>query len=138
MKRVAVLALLLGMNLAHADSAKLKVTDHAKWQEECGSCHVAYPPQLLNSEDWQLLMRGLDKHFGANATLDAKDNKQILGFLQRNAGSGERYGSTSLRISDTPWFKREHRSISATEWTNPKVKSKSNCSACHGKSVLES
>jgi hypothetical protein len=41
-----------------------------------------------------------------------------------------------LRISDTPWFKHEHHVINAKEWTNPEVKSRSNCSACHGKVVL--
>lgn len=137
MKRVAVLLFfVLGMNLAHADS-KLEAAEHAKWQEECGSCHVAYPPQLLNAEGWQRLMQNLNKHFGANAVLDSKDNKKILDFLLRNAGSGNRYSSASLRISETPWFKREHRSISPAEWTNPKVNSKSNCSACHGKGVLD-
>ena len=136
MKRVAVLFLVLGMNLAHAVNGKLPVSANAKWKEECGSCHVAYPPQLLTAENWQSLMGGLDKHFGSNAALDANDNKEILGFLKRHAGSGERYSAASLRISDTPWFKREHRVISAKEWTHPEVKSRSNCSACHGKLVL--
>jgi hypothetical protein len=136
MKRVAVLFLVLGMNLAHADSGKLKEPDNIKWKEECGSCHVAFPPRLLSAEDWEHLMSSLDKHFGANAVLESKDNQRILGFLKRHAGSGSRYSAESLRISDTPWFRREHRSISPTEWTNPEVKSRSNCSACHGKSVL--
>lgn len=138
MKRVAVLMLVLGMNLAHADSAKLSAPNHTKWKEECGSCHVAYPPQMLTADNWQLLMGNLDKHFGANAALEANESKKILGFLTRHAGSGDRYSAASLRISDTPWFKREHRSISSKEWVNPEVKSRSNCSACHGKVVLGS
>lgn len=138
MKRVAVLILVLGMNFAHADTVKPKVADYTKWQEECGSCHVAYPPHMLNADNWQLLMGSLNKHFGANAALEPGDNKKILGFLQRHAGAGERYSATSLRISDTPWFKREHRSISEKEWINPQVKSRSNCSACHGINVLGS
>jgi hypothetical protein len=136
MKRVAVLFLALGMNLAHANGGKLPVADNTKWKEECGSCHVAYPPKYLTADNWQLLMGGLNKHFGANAVLDTNENKRILGFLKRHAGSGERYSATSLRISDTPWFRGEHRSISPKEWTNPDVKSRSNCSACHGKVVL--
>ncbi len=136
MKRVAVLLLVLGMNLAHADSGKIKVPDNVKWKEECGTCHVAYPPRLLAAEDWERLMSSLNKHFGANAELESKENRRILGFLQRHAGSGTLYSAASLRISDTPWFRREHRSISPAEWTNSEVKSRSNCSACHGKSVL--
>ena len=60
----------------------------------------------------------------------------ILDFLENNAGSGDQYRSASLRISDTPWFKHEHHVINAKEWTNPQVKSRSNCSACHGRVVL--
>ncbi len=138
MKRIAVLLLVLVANLAHAESVKPPVSNETKWKSECGSCHVAYPPQLMSAENWQGLMGSLDKHFGANATLEAKDNQAILGFLKRNAGSGELYSSSSLRISDTPWFKREHHVIAAKEWTHAEVKSRSNCESCHGKTVLGS
>ncbi len=131
MKRVAVLLLALGMNLAHAEGGRLAVPDNAKWKEECSSCHIAYPPKLLTADNWKKMMGGLDKHFGANAELDAKDNKEILDFLVRNAGSGDRHSAASLRITDTSWFKREHREVSPREWVHPEVKSRSNCSACH-------
>ena len=132
MKRLAILLLLAsGMNAAHADGRKMTVPENAKWKEECSSCHIAYPPNLLTAEDWQKMMGGLNQHFGANAELDAKDRKDILEFLKKNAGNGARYSAASLRISDTPWFKREHRSVSPKEWVHPEVKSKSNCSACH-------
>jgi cytochrome c553 len=136
MKRVAVLLLVLGTNLAHAEAGKLTAPNNAKWKVECGSCHIPYPPQMLAADNWRSLMGGLDKHFGANAVLDANDNKKILSFLEHNAGTGDRYISPTLRISDTPWFKHEHHVINAKEWTNPEVKSRSNCSACHGKVVL--
>lgn len=136
MKRTAALLLVLAANLAYAGNSVPTPSAHAKWKEECGSCHVAFPPQLLATDNWKSLMGSLDKHFGANATLDAQTNKQILGFLQRNAGSGDRYSAASLRISETPWFKHEHHVISPKEWANAEVNSRSNCSACHGKVVL--
>jgi cytochrome c553 len=126
----------LGINLAHAEAGRLMAPNNAKWKEECGSCHVPYPPRLLSADNWQQLMGGLKKHFGANAELVASDNKKILSFLESNAGSGKQYSSVSLRISDTPWFRHEHHVISEKEWINPEVKSRSNCSACHGKVVL--
>ena len=138
MKLIAVFLLMLVTNLAHADGGRLSAPNNAKWKEECGSCHVAYPPQLLTAQNWQRLMGSLDKHFGSNAALDTKDNKEILGFLKRNAGNGEDSSAASLRISDTPWFRHEHRGISAKEWIHPEVGSRSNCSACHGKVVLGS
>ena len=136
MKRVLGLLLVLGINQAYAGNSIQPGSNIAKWKEECGSCHIAYPPRLLSGDNWQSLMGSLNKHFGANAVLNAEDNKRILGFLERNAGSGQRYSSASLRISETPWFLREHRSISPKEWSNPEVRSRSNCSACHGRVVL--
>lgn len=130
MKRLVALSLALGMNLAFAEG-RMAVPENAKWKEECGSCHIAYPPRLLTADNWQKLMGGLDKHFGANASLDAKDNKEILDFLTSHAGSGERRSASSLRISDTAWFKREHHEVSAKAWSHPAVKSRSNCTACH-------
>ncbi|MFZ3017518.1 MAG: diheme cytochrome c [Gallionella sp.] len=132
MKGLTVLLLLaLGMNAAYADSGKMAAPENAKWKEECSSCHIAYPPKLLTADNWQKMMGGLNKHFGANAELDARDNKDILEFLKKHAGSEKRHSAASLRISDTPWFKREHRSVSPKEWVHPEVKSRSNCSACH-------
>lgn len=130
-KCIAVIAMIFGSTIAHADGGKLSVPINSKWKEECGSCHIAYPPKLLTAENWQRLMGGLAKHFGANAMLDDKDNKDILDFLQRNAGSGDKRSASSLRISDTSWFTREHREVSSNTWSNPAVKSRSNCIACH-------
>ncbi len=135
MRRVVAILLVLGMSQAFAESGKPN-SGYTKWKAECSSCHVAYPPRMLNEEVWQQLMGRLDKHFDSNAVLDAKDRKAILEFLLRNAGSGDLYASASLRISDTPWFKREHRVISPNEWKLPEVKTRSNCGACHGKVVL--
>lgn len=132
MKRIALsLLLLAGLNQAFADGGRLAAPEHAKWKEECGSCHFAYPPRLLTAESWRELMGGLNKHFGANAELDAADNREILAFLERYAANGERFSAATQRITDTPWFRREHRNISPKEWVHPEVRSRSNCTACH-------
>jgi hypothetical protein len=99
---------------------------------ECGSCHIAYPPQLLPAQSWRALMAGLDKHFGTDASLDPQTAAMITAFLEQNAGR-ERSSSAQpvLRISETRWFVHEHDEVPASVWKNPKVKSPSNCSACH-------
>ncbi len=130
-KWLMAFTLVLGSTMAHADGEKLSVPANQKWKTECGSCHIAYPPQLLTAGNWQNLMAELDKHFDANAILDANDNKEILDFLQRYAGHGARYSASSLRITDTPWFTREHRKVPFDTWSDPAVKSRSNCTACH-------
>ena len=131
MKWLAALALIFGSTMAHAEGSSFSAPANQKWKEECGSCHIAYPPQLLTGENWQRLMGGLDKHFEANAILDPKDNKEILDFLQRYAGHSGKNSASSFRITDTPWFIREHREISNNTWSDPAVKSRSNCAACH-------
>jgi hypothetical protein len=131
MKFLAIFVFVLFNTNSYAEGSKVSAGNNAKWKEECSSCHIAFPPQFLTDQNWQQLMGGLEKHFGANAALDAKDNKEILEFLQRNAGSGNRHSATSLRITDTTWFTREHREVSSHTWSVPAVKSRSNCTACH-------
>jgi hypothetical protein len=75
-------------------------------------------------------MGGLDKHFGTDASLDSTTTAEIATFLQTNAGR-DRGLTTSLRITDSPWFSRKHRKIPGTVWTRPAVKTPANCSACH-------
>jgi nitrate/TMAO reductase-like tetraheme cytochrome c subunit len=36
-----------------------------------------------------------------------------------------------MRITDTPWFNREHLEIAKNIWSDPAIKSRSNCTACH-------
>ncbi len=114
------------------------------YTEECGSCHMAYPPGLLSSASWSTLMKGLDDHFGDNAELDAQTHKAISEFLATNSADNSSYrrsrkfmkgideNKAPLRITETPYFKREHHEIPARLVTgNEKVNSFSQCNACH-------
>jgi hypothetical protein len=130
-KRIMLLVLALASNWACAHGVKLSVPDHPKWKKECGSCHVAYPPQFLTAGNWQQLMNGLDKHFGENALLDSQDKKDISDFLTRYAATGAKHSAPSLRIGDTAWFRREHHEVSAKAWSSPAIRSRANCTACH-------
>jgi hypothetical protein len=125
------LMFLLATSTAFADSDNLTVPKNAKWQEECGSCHLAYPPQLLAADNWQRMMNSLDKHFGTNAEIEANDNKLISEFLKRHASRSSQRKASTLRISDTPWFKQEHDEVPVKAWSDPDIKSPANCSACH-------
>ena len=131
LKCVTLWMLVFCSAMAHADGGRLAAPKDPKWKAECGSCHIAYPPGLLSKDNWQRLMGGLDKHFGVNAVMDANDNKLILNFLQKNAGNGNKFSTSSLRISETPWFTHEHNEISTIVWSDSRVKSRSNCTACH-------
>lgn len=137
---LAVALLLMGgiMPAAHAeddddDDERMPVVKNALWQNECGACHVAFPPHLLPAESWRAVMAGLDRHFGSDASLEPAAAREIGAFLERNAGRSRHAVSSRpiLRITETRWFVREHREVPARVWKNPKVKSVANCAACH-------
>jgi mono/diheme cytochrome c family protein len=104
------------------------------YTEECGACHVAYPPSLLPARSWQRVMTGLDRHYGTDATLDAAALGQLDAWLQAHAGTYKRVTSEPPedRITRSAWFERKHRGIDAATWKLPDVQSAANCAACHG------
>jgi hypothetical protein len=114
------------------------------YKDECASCHMAYPAELLPARSWQKILSSLDKHFGDNASLDPATQHSLSQYLQDNSAdaSGSKRArkilrsvpadTTPLRISELPYIQHKHdeiptRYISA----NPQVKSLSNCVACH-------
>ncbi len=102
--------------------------------QECGSCHLPFPPGLLPADSWQRLMKGLPRHFGTDASLDATSAQPISAWLQAHAGSGKRAREAPPedRITLGSWFVREHREVSAAAWKRPAIGSAANCAACHG------
>lgn len=109
------------------------------FNDECGACHLAFPPQFLPPRSWQAIMAGLDSHFGENASLDPDTTKQITDYLVADAagpGSPILRGldpqATPLRITETRWWRRQHHEIRPSVFERPDIKSKSNCLACHG------
>lgn len=115
-------------------------------KQECGSCHMVFPPQFLPQRSWQKLVETLADHFGENATLGESQRQAVLDYLLANAADspkagreGRKFaqsiaaGQTPLRITDTPHWVKEHRKVRATRWQEPQVKLKANCLACHKK-----
>lgn len=115
---------------AMADSERFDASN-PKWAAECGSCHIAYPPQLLPAASWRKIMAGLDRHFGSDASLDAASTAEIRAFLERNAGRGKRGRGAPPRITETRWFLHEHDEVQAAVWKDPRVGRAANCGACH-------
>lgn len=135
-----LLALLATLALpAHAD--RYTVPKNAAFTEECGSCHLAYPPQMLHADSWRAMMNDLSRHFGSDASLDEKRRIAITDFLLANAG-GRKTGDTRdasgkplLRISETARFAKKHREIAAATWQRASIKSPANCTACHSEAA---
>lgn len=132
---VWVTSSLLALSLLAVDagaSSRQLGADNATWRAECGGCHVAYPPALLPAAEWRRLMGSLDRHFGADAAVEAKTAAEIEAFLSAHAGRGDGTAAPApLRITTTRWFQREHGKVPATVFASPAVKTAANCAACH-------
>jgi nitrate/TMAO reductase-like tetraheme cytochrome c subunit len=129
---VSALLLICASAFASPDKTLISAPDNATYKEECGSCHMAYPPKFLIADDWRRVMDGLDKHFGQDASLNAQDRQTILDYLRSNASSNTRWRSAdSSRITDTKWFKEKHHEMSGKVYSSNTIKSASNCTACH-------
>jgi len=133
MKRLALTLLLATALPALADRMPLPANTPASFKDECGSCHLAFPPALLSAGDWQRTMAGLKDHFGTEATLGTKAEQEIAAFLQRNAGNAGKLGAGGEppRITRSERFIRKHREVAPKYWTDPLIKSAANCEACH-------
>ena len=132
-----------------AATAKTAAQDNSPeavlYRNECGACHMAYPPALLPKQSWRKVMDGLEAHFGTDATLEPADNRTIAAYLGTNAADVRPQGKHMAKIaaslaSDAPmqmthssYFVREHRKIPARAVAQPEVKSLANCNACHTK-----
>jgi hypothetical protein len=117
---------------ALADDVPRPTSPDPAWQEECGNCHIAFPPALLVAGDWRAIMQGLDHHFGVDAALDEPTRSRIAAFLETGAGRGGKFmDAPNLRITQTRWFLHEHDEVPARVWSDPQVKGAANCGACH-------
>lgn len=128
----SLLALLFAFP-ALADRLPLPADTPPAYHAECGNCHLAYPPALLEANDWLRLMKNLDSHFGSDAALAPEIAQKLSIFLAANAGSTARTGPAGNppRITQTERFVRKHRKIPPRYWTDARVRSAANCEACH-------
>jgi len=132
---IAVLALAaLPWTAVWSDSVRMPAQVPAAYRQECGSCHLAYPPSLLPAASWQRLMGGLERHFGTDASLDPATVQSLAGWLQAHAGTDRRVTAAPPedRITRAAWFERKHRQVDDPRvWRHASVKSAANCAACH-------
>jgi hypothetical protein len=131
MRTLIVAASLLAAASAWADEVeRVPPVANEAAKRECGACHMAYQPQLLPAEAWRRLFGELANHFGTDASLDEPAQQGILDYYVAHAGRAAG-AEAPLRITETAWWVREHRRISAATWAKPEIKFKGNCTACH-------
>jgi cytochrome b len=111
------------------------------YAQECGSCHMAYPPSLAPSPRWIAIMDGLSNHFGEDASLEPGLMRRIRAYLTMNAAekwdtrvAHELRGSNPLdpvRPTATPFWVRAHGGIPESVFKSRAVGAKGACEKCH-------
>jgi hypothetical protein len=127
-----VLLLALARAQAHSASAWNPREDNPVWRTECGSCHMAYPPQMLAAADWLLILSQLDNHFGCDASLDRANQEEIANYLDRNgAGRSSAGNAANLpRITTSERFTKKHQGAIRL-WRKGGLKTLTDCMSCH-------
>jgi cytochrome b len=112
------------------------------YAQECGSCHMAYPPSLAPSARWIAILANLSDHFGEDASLKPDVAAQIRAYLTTNAA--EKWDTRPahelqrsnpqdpLRLTATPFWIRTHRGIPESVFKSRAVGAKGACEKCHG------
>lgn len=141
MSNPLAIAMLLGAVNASADDGGLTppIEMPAYYRNECGTCHVPYPPHLLPSGGflfgggWRAILRDLRNHYGDDATLDEPTRDKIERYLVDNAAQSDRRFRALAeppRVTTTLWFHRNHGRVKS-RFSDPGVGSASNCQSCH-------
>ncbi|MEJ2694027.1 MAG: diheme cytochrome c [Candidatus Thiodiazotropha sp.] len=118
------------------------------YRDECGSCHFPFQPGFLPADSWQSIMQGLENHFDENAELADDERQQITEFLLANSAGavdGEipnkamwslRYTPEPMRITETAFFRHEHREIPPRILHQEERDiSFANCDSCHTRAL---
>jgi cytochrome b len=111
------------------------------YAQECGSCHMAYPPSLLRGSRWVAVLANLSDHFGEDASLEPDVAAHIRAYLTMN--SAEKWDTRvahelalpspkdPLRLTATPFWTSIHRRIPESVFNSKAVGAKSACDKCH-------
>ena len=126
------LAVFLAMPV-YADKTPMPSDAPKSYEAECASCHMAFPPGLMNQKNWQSIMTGLSKHFGTDASIDAKLQTEITNWLIKNSAIKQKYSAMAPdnRMTKSAWFIKEHDELKADVWKRAGIKSAANCMPCH-------
>lgn len=113
------------------------------WNEECGSCHLAYHPSLLPVRSWQAMFAQQADHFGEDLMLAPDVLAALQVYAVANAAEKQQSeaalkilvstpaGVAPLRITETNYWKEKHADIAAASWKTKTVHGKGDCAACH-------
>lgn len=110
------------------------------WEDECGSCHLAYHPSTLPGRSWKRMLVEQDRHFGEDLSLSEDTIEELGQYAAANAAEQHATplawkmatrvpaGEAPLRISETRYWKHQHEDIAPAVWKQVKA---FDCGGCH-------
>lgn len=110
------------------------------WNDECGSCHLAYHPSLLPARSWARTFAEQDSHFGEDLGLSDESLQHLQDYAARNAAealaspvawkmaTSIAAGQAPLRISATGYWEQRHASVDEEIWKRTR---RAACGKCH-------
>jgi cytochrome b len=113
----------------------------AAWRGECGSCHLAYPPELLPRRSWLRMLETQQSHFGEDLGLSTK-TRDALSAIVRAEGARPHWagsmiqasvveGDAPQRISETRFWRERHGHLDPRRFSVAPVSGRHDCEACH-------
>ena len=144
---LALLAVTVMTAAAEASDRKGKnrpqMAANPAYEQNCGSCHMAYPAVLLPTASWNKLLPDSGEHFGEKLPLTPAEMGQTRAYLASHAadsGMGGKMGRkimdslgamTPEHITDVPYIIRKHRKVDPAVFKRASVGGMANCVACH-------
>ncbi|MBF0353963.1 MAG: hypothetical protein HQL43_01855 [Alphaproteobacteria bacterium] len=142
MRKMLLAAGLLALSATTANAERFPPITDQVVLKECGSCHNAFYPEMLQKSVWQEIMSNLKDHYGEDATItNEATKKHILDFHltnsadvtnTRQAGKWMEGVTTPAKaVTLAPRFVRKHSGIKPEIFKVKGIDSKANCAACH-------
>jgi cytochrome b len=116
--------------------------DNPLFAKQCSECHNLYPPLLLSKASWSVVLEDPKQHFRETLNVKVPDFESIKKYILTNSAETHSNeisrnimqstkGKNIYRITRTRYWKDVHAFIPREAYKHPKIKTKSNCSACH-------
>jgi hypothetical protein len=94
--------------------------------ENCGSCHIALPPQVMPTQTWQGLLQD-SEHYGIQIPLLKDPNRLMLwNYLQVFSRPVSEEEPIPYRMAQSRYFKALHPLVNLPRPLNP-----ISCATCH-------
>ena len=111
------------------EGGDLAPVTNATYREQCGGCHLAYPPGLLPADGWRRVMGELANHYGDDASLDAAASTEVVAYLTANGADGNSR-IRSRAFAAAPPSRERYRRASPRPPTSSASTTRSPCAWC--------